>query len=502
MRNLFILSILLCLMFRVEAAEINVEERQMVGLLRFLYCISDTDRASNTMKQIYIDKRGNNEHDKIYIKKFKDIFTELPQHISFYSGKKIDIEKMPVKSKTTNLLYYYGAASKDFKDFKFLISSVIPDKKLGELIEVMEYFLPVYNELYYEKSEEALKELVEKRNDEKDFYNNILDNTLTFYSSSVPACEIKIILVPLYIPAEERENYRKKHMSVEGQSLGNLQIVETLVPYSDKTENEWYVCVHETVHYYQNLSSVNETLKEEMKRYDEIFGKTGSLYLDEATATIIQTYSASLSGQEPDYDKEWYNDKIIDGYAKEFYGDVTDYIKNNKVLDKNLVIKGVDIFKKKFPHAPFMKEIVWNEMNIMSDAFNIMEIMPLFGIPGRSSSIYGNDPLNGKDILKNYERLCTQVFVLKENELDRLTPYAFIDKEKIREELQKSKNFTFSLFDKQRGIFNIVFICEDSNKLERLLVKFREKDIVTEGIEHLSGEKKYKETSFKTGVTH
>ncbi|MEQ8190486.1 MAG: hypothetical protein ABRQ39_21145, partial [Candidatus Eremiobacterota bacterium] len=93
MRNLFVLSILLCLIFKTEAAEITVEENRMVGLLRFLYCISDTDRTSNTMKQIYIDKRGNNENDKIYIKKFKDIFTELPQHISLYSGKKIDIEK-------------------------------------------------------------------------------------------------------------------------------------------------------------------------------------------------------------------------------------------------------------------------------------------------------------------------------------------------------------------------------------------------------------------------
>ncbi|MEQ8223469.1 MAG: hypothetical protein ABRQ37_14255 [Candidatus Eremiobacterota bacterium] len=490
MRNLFILSVLLCLIFRTEAAEITVEESRMLGLIRFLYCISDTDKASNTMKQIYIDKRGNNENDKIYIKKFKDIFTELPQHISLYSGKKIDIEKMPVKYKTTNLLYYYGAASKDFKDFKFLLSSVIPEKQLGELIEVIEYFLPVYNELYYEKSEKNLKELLEKRNKEKDFYNNILDNTLRFYSSSVPACEIKIILVPLYIPAEERENYRKKHMSVEGQSLGNLQIVETLIPSGEKSENDWYVCVHETVHYYQNLSSLNETLKEEMKRYDEIFGKTGSLYLDEAIATIIQTYSASLSGHEPDYDKEWYNDKIIDGYAKEFYGDVTDYIKNNKVLDKNLVIKGVEIFKKKFPDAPFMKEIVCNEMNIMSDTFNMMEIMPLFGILGRSRSVYGNDRLNGKDILKNYDRQCTQVFVLKENELARLTPYSFIDKEKIREELQKSKNFTFSMFDKKRGIFNIVFMCEDCDKLKELLGRLKEKDILTDGIVSLPGERK------------
>jgi hypothetical protein len=495
-RKTFILAILFLtiFIFRTEAGEINMEESRMVGLLRFLYCISETDRASVSMKQIYIDKRGDNEKDKIYIKKIKDIFAGLPQNITLYPAKKFDGEKLPTKYKTTNLLYYYGAAAKDFKDFKFLLSSVIPDEKLGNLIEVLEYFLPVYNELYYEKSETCLKELIEKRNKEKDFYNKILDMTLRFYSSSLPACEIKIILVPIYVPVEERENYRKKHMSIEGQSLGNLQIVETVIPCSEKSDNEWYVSVHETVHYYQNLSEENKTLQEEMKKYDPIFGKISSEFLNEAIATIVQTYSASMSGKKNIYDEEWYNEKIIDGYAKELYCDVTDYLEKDKVIDKNLVIKGVEIFKKKFPDAPFMKEIVFNEMNIMSDSFNIMEIMPVFRVTGRARSIYGNDPLNGKDILKNYEKICTQVFVMKENEIDRLTPYDIIDKEKIKEELQKSKNFSFSIFDEKRGIFNIVFICEDCEKLKEMLIKIKDRDSVTEGIEILQKPVNYKKT--------
>lgn len=454
---------------------IVVEENKMTGFLRFLYGISETDRASGVMKKIYTIKRGNSTEDLIYIKKFRDIILSLPQNL--YQGKNFT-EGSP-KYKTTSLFYYYAASSKSPEEFKFLLSSIIPDKKLKDFFEAIDYFLPIYEELYYKKGEKDLKRMVEKVNEEKDGYEELLEQVSYLYNPLLPDNEIKIILVPLYIAQDERADY--KGLSIEAQSIGNLQILETILP-SKNTLDVKTVGVHEIIHYYQELSPENITFQEEMKKCDPLFGKLSASYINEGMATAIQAYSSYLSEKKIDFKEEWYGDKIIDGYSKELYPIISEYIKEEKVIDRPLAVKAVELFKNKFPDGPAMKQIVFQEINIMTVSLNIMDVMPAISRTTRSTSIYGNEPLNGKDIPKTYEKNCTQIFVLKPGEIDKLDTFNLSGIEEIRNTIEKNKNFAFSVFDKKRGIFNIVFICQDCKKLNEIMKKLWEEDLITEGI--------------------
>ncbi len=149
--------------FPGRANEINIkmEENEIVGLLRFLYGISEVDRASNTMMYIYTEKRKDKSEDKIYIEKFKKIFSHLPTALQLYSEKGTvkDIIIDNPRYNTTAILYYYGAVSKDMDEFKFLISGIFPEEYINDLFEVIDYFLPVYEEFYYNPAKTELLNL-------------------------------------------------------------------------------------------------------------------------------------------------------------------------------------------------------------------------------------------------------------------------------------------------------------------------------------------------------
>ena len=483
-----IIFILIINIFTGEAksSEINItmEENKIVGLIRFIYAISGTDRASNTLLHIYMEKRKDKSTDEIYIEKFKKALLDLPTPLHLYYGKDAVKDYMldSPRHRTTSILYYYASVSKDINDFKFLISGVFPDEYINDLIDGIDYFLPVYEELYYNQSEKELKNLIIKGNKEKSTYYEILQKSHNFYKSSISEPEIRIILVPLYISDEDFEKYKETgNFTTEGQSLGNLQIIEVIIPQRGEIGFEWFISIHETVHYFQSTSSLNKDMLKAMEDYDPLYGKIAGTYIDEAIATIIQMYGASIKNKNDIFDSGWYNDKIIDGYGKALYREVIEYIEKDKTLDKDLAIEAVDIFKETFPNAYKIKEVVFQEINVMTGEFDVMEVMPAFRCIN-AASIYGNPPLNNQEVLDNYKDLkCTQVFIIKENELHKLSPYKIINSDEIRNLAEKNKNFAYIIFNEEKNNFNIILISEDREKLESLLRKLNEEETIKEG---------------------
>jgi len=264
-------------LFSVKANEITIkmEENEIVGLLRFLYGISEVDRASNTMVYIYTEKRKDKSEDKIYIEKFKKIFSDYPTALQLYS-EKVSVKEIMVENpryNTTAILYYYGAVSKDMDEFKFLISGIFPEEYINDLFEVMDYFLPVYEEFYYNPAKTELDNLLEERNKEREVYYEILNKAYNFYRSSVKKPKIKIIIVPIYISKEDFDAFKGRgEFSTEGQSLGNLQIIETIIPPGNGGGFEWFISVHEIVHYFQNTSE-NEIFLCNMKEANPLYGE-------------------------------------------------------------------------------------------------------------------------------------------------------------------------------------------------------------------------------------
>jgi len=57
----------------------------------------------------------------------------------------------------------------------------------------------------------------------------------------------------------------------------------------------------------------------------------------------------------------WYGEKTINGYANVLYPLVSDYISQNKTINKEFVDAAISVFKKKFPKAIYDPNILMTE---------------------------------------------------------------------------------------------------------------------------------------------
>jgi|GEM_PF-4914318 len=465
---------------------IEMQENKMVGLLRFIYSISGFNRgASIAMKAIYESKREDKSGDVEYIKKFKNLFKELPPAINIFGHETSPVELNEIRYQTPVVIQYMAAASSDEENFKFLISGVLHGKNLNEFIDCINYFMPIYEKIYYEPSVKAgFKKLVKEKNKCSPDFKNLLSRIYSFYDSSILEPHVKVILVPLYVSNEDYIRLKNSNCTLGGESDGNFQIVEVIIPAPPSSDKnyEWNIAIHEIVHFFQMNSNNIDMFNTEVINCDDEYGKICQKFLNEAIATAIQIHSTKPSEDSKTFKDEWYHSLIVDGFARRIYRNIAEYIDEGKPMDKELAVKITAAFKNKFKDAARMYEVLFFGLNVLTANYDSAACMQIIGssLPCAYANLSkindGETSVNKRD---------TNLFIIGKNEIESLAIFKNINIQKIKNNLKNSENFSCSFFNDKERKFDFVFVINDLKNLEPLLKKFDSKKLIEECVINL-----------------
>ena len=194
-------------------------------------------------------------------------------------------------------------------------------------------------------------------------------------------------------------------------------------------------------------------------------------FFDEGLATALGNGWAfkNLSGSIDT--SEWYNNEYINGFAKELYPLVEDYINNNQQIDKQFIDKSIELFAKKFPNSVSDYGILLNRVSIYSDAETDLEradLMNTIGEKFQLSNVNSSSPILDKtslELLKNSTQ--TQLVIISKNHKDNFN--ALRKMFPILSKINPTTNTIFSFYDKNNRPFIILFATE--NKYINDLVK-------------------------------
>ena len=483
---IFILLVCFCLTAHASDLNIKFESNKIVGTLRFMYRLADIGNGSDLIKKLYLDKRKNQNQDKTHIEKVKKIFSDLPSSFQLLPSS----PSWYFRSKQlTSVIYYYASVAKDPNDFKFLIYSILPDSYANELIESLDYFLPIYDEIYYNPGLKELNELLDEYNASIPSYNTILTKIETFYKPELMNKDIRIIFVPLYMTKDDFVKYKGKIVT-RGESLGKLQIIEILISddkdlkakyaKASKTQN-WDVALHEMIHYFQSISAI-KGINQTIKNYDPDTGKICLNYLNEGIATAIGNGYNGIKSGTADFKDSWYNDPIIDTYAKDLYPMVEKYLTGDKTIDNDFAIEAAKIFKAKFKEANKIPQVVFNKIHVISDSFDGKQVSLIIRKHFNPNDEFRSSPINHAKTLDNFSKLIevNQIFVINSDEFKELKSYNLTCMEKLTGLALNNKNFIYNFYDTQLNRYSIFFICEDNEKFEKLLDKISNQPILDE----------------------
>jgi hypothetical protein len=476
---LFLISI------SILATNIKFEYNERVNLVRFLFTVSDYGEGSILLQSIHKRKRGDKDNKKI--KEFKDLVSSMPFNIDLYPNAK-DLPKNYRRwKKKSEMLTYLASSTSNMNDFKSSLYSIYPNKKAYQFSEIINYFLPVYREVFYQKNskkdiKKVIQHLAKIDNKTKKFF----DMEKNFYNSKINIPEIKIFLFPLFIEKKEEEYFKKNKLYVtRANSLKTIQVVEIDLPY--KNNISFYgVVLHEIAHFCYDSSELISKFSSDMEKKGK-FGKFAAQYLNEALATAIG--NGYIPKKMNQIDKSaWYNDPIIDKYAHKIYPTIEKILENKDSLKLEQTDAFVQIFKEAFPDIFTKKEIVFNNINmISSSSFNYMDLIHEIRKHVIITNSSASSPINHKITKKSYNEKDgkSQIFVLKFDELNDLKEYKKINFKELQKDSESKKAFVRITLNKEEDRYEIFFLVNKIEEYKELVKRIMKLDNITERIVYL-----------------
>lgn len=240
-----------------------------------------------------------------------------------------------------SVIIWQSILSRNIKDFR--------EKTTGLMrVHVQDKFIKIINELsvFYEpfwlKNKKYLTTFIQKAIpvlNKSDATSSLIKSIRIFYGSTWP--EHKAFPIGLYLVP--------KNTKVMGASS-----FDTFEEAAIKPQEELYgrlgVIVHEMCHtYYANQQmELFKQMNEFYKSSKSPFSNHAYNYMNESLATVLGN-GIFYEKMSKKVDHNWYNDKIIDGFAHSLHSLTLEYIKNNRTMDNNYFSRSIKLFEKSFP---------------------------------------------------------------------------------------------------------------------------------------------------------
>ncbi|WP_443947090.1 hypothetical protein ACJVDH_08270 [Pedobacter sp. AW1-32] len=331
---LFILLFLPRIIHAQNTVELKVNYSELYATYDFVEKISD-NYPDNAFKAEFSKSRYNTNQFKALVKQFDNLKIDYLYHFEQYAptlksglASRSLIEKNLIDSKT-------------IKAFKSKSFGVLPNDELAKLSNIMESFIPVYNELIYNPNKEIFEEQLIKINQEisNDKVSKVYSRVMKFYGAEwdndIP---FNVVAYPTI-----------GKTGIGARAFLNIAVVR--FPLNFKSYDVLFsVMLHEIFHIGYDSQPIG--LKNNLKNWFESTKSKNSQYafllLNEVLATGLGNGYAylQLKGQ-PDPD-DWYYVKYVNLMAKEIYPLLSEYLSRGKTIDENFISSYVKIYDSKF----------------------------------------------------------------------------------------------------------------------------------------------------------
>jgi hypothetical protein len=417
-------------------------------IFNFLETATNQQGTSSTLNDFIASNTKNDTVFKRLCLEFKNIQTD-------YNYKREEFPENRRQNRSTkDLIDIDLVNSNTLDEFKNKTIGILPNSDQQKLVNVLKQTEKIYDNLLWNNNEQKLsnqkKELELYASKSSEIFNKFQH----FYNSSWTT-DIPFIVTLYPIPGKRGNSTATPH--------ANSLCVGVLTDETRHIERIGVV-LHEMCHVLYD-----EQTKEFQHEIEKWFDNNKSPYkqyaynfFDEGLATALGNGWAykNLSGSIDT--SEWYNNEYINGFAKELYPLVEDYINNHQQMDKHFIDKSIELFAMKFPNSVSDYGILLNRVSIYSDAETDLEradLMNTIGDKFQLSNVNSSSPILDKtslEFLKNSPQ--TQLVIISKNQKDNFNALRRMFPELLK--INPTTNSIFSFYDKNNRPIIILYATE------------------------------------------
>lgn len=393
---------------------------------------------------------------------------EFRKLISDYSAINLDYnyakDQYPDQRKhhtsTWDLLCIAAISSSSNEAFFTRLIGIYPNSDYLKLKQLVTKVEPFYDQFIYHSTKNAVEDKVKALEALSPKLNELFENYKVFYGSSWDK-NIPFHLAIYPIAGHSGETTATPHAnSLEMGVLTQDKDVVGLLS----------VAMHEMCHvlFEEQPIQLQQHLDSIFKENNTPIGKMAYRYIDEALATALGNGYAyyALSGSVDSL--EWYNDPYINLFAKAIYPMTLQYMTAHKQIDKEFILKAINLFERTFPNAIYDLDALLMNVDIYFDASLPEEQQSLSAIIHSTFRVYSSNtssPIQDAislQAIKTSPR--TQFILVHQNHSKNMAALKLLFKNLTT--LPNQKNAVISFLD-ENGRAVIILLAENESKIQQ-----------------------------------
>lgn len=317
------------------------------GLIDFVMAVSGEPYHAPVFRELYIRSSLQTASSEKKLKLLEGLKPSLAQTIprpaSVTGGK--------IGPSVLTLIITQSLSAKDLSDLSRRSLGFLPADEHGKFFSILRAFEPVYEELVWKPNQaELLERKVKLEALAAEIHlDQLFEKAEQFYQSSWPE-EVPFV-VGLY-PVPFLKGVPNTPVSL---SLGSIEVhgVRTGLK-RDSTAENFAAVFHELCHslYESRSDSIVKTFEAAFQRSPSLARNHAHQWINEALATALGNGLAYELANKGKLDQgPWYNHATVDGFAKEIFPLVRNYVNARKPLDSELIAKAISLYSKKYPDS-------------------------------------------------------------------------------------------------------------------------------------------------------
>lgn len=287
---------------------------------------------------------------------------------------------------------------------------------------------------YFYPNEELIEAELDALGKSQSFrhFSKLLDQQKAVFSFADKDLNLKIALVPVYASSEEFNRFKNSgKFSIFGLSLDEIQLIEVpLIQGAPEitgraTVHLNAVALHEINHFLYHGSDFYRLSNDFFATSDYENARLASSYFNETLATACgQGMAQQVYKTE---DPQWYDHRIINRLAHEFFPTARQYLEQRKPFDNNFLQKYLNAFGEAYPNARTVPEIAFTRFSLSFKGFEssdllaskfkntLKKFLPMY----RTIEVgkEDNETLSIEVFLRNYARRAPKPWIVKNNNI-------------------------------------------------------------------------------------
>lgn len=399
------LLLLVMLLAPVRAWEVRVQATAVHGTLYLLESLRGEAHHSRQLARVFRLRHPLTPAEESMLADYAHLLEDEAWNTLRLPG---DGDK---RRKLAEVLEGITLQSRDTEDFLERTRPLLSTRDHARLSQVFRHFSPLYREQIDGPCRPGLERQVEelRRDLQARHAADCLATIALLYQSQWPPQEAFVVaLTP--IPREPGE-----HFEAFGHSDGYFEVVEA--PQGAPVLGSSGVILHELCH-----SLWSNRSPETVEAFRRLFPEAVYDQLNEGLATALG--NGWFGQARPD--EAWYNDPIIDGYAKALLPLLQPYLEARQPLDAPFAARAAAAFAATFPEADHDPSVVLRKVLLIANSDEIQRggFQERVARLGPMRSIFAATPLSSPETLQRYQEFQGAViFLVKPAERGLLTPY-------------------------------------------------------------------------------